>query len=104
MSETKKKPVNSEDLEIEGSSEIQYVNVDGVRIRLARPMDLPFQWVGAKKVVDQLRACWFMGASEEQPMNPRLVGKPGVGKTVLAYCAGEMLKLPVFFFQATLGY
>jgi len=34
-------------------------------------------------------------------MNPRLVGKPGVGKTALAYSAGAMMDLPVYFFQAT---
>jgi MoxR-like ATPase len=36
------------------------------------------------------------------PLNPRLLGKPGVGKTTLAYHAGKMLGKPVYLFQATM--
>jgi MoxR-like ATPase len=35
-------------------------------------------------------------------MNPRLVGKPGVGKTTLAYAAGRSLDREVYIFQATM--
>lgn len=100
-----KKQVNAEDLKVEveaeGSSENQYVTVGGVRVRLARPLELGFQWVGTGGPVDQLKACWHTVAPGDRPMNPRLVGKPGVGKTALAYAAGKMLERPVYFFQAT---
>ncbi len=35
-------------------------------------------------------------------MNPRLLGKPGVGKTTLAYAAGRALGKDVYIFQATM--
>jgi MoxR-like ATPase len=36
------------------------------------------------------------------PFSPRLVGKPGVGKTTLAYAAAQHLRQPVYLFQATM--
>ena len=97
----KTQAANAEDIQIDGSSEVQYADVYGVKIRLARPMELDFRWVGAKRVVDQLKSCWFNSGDGEVAMSPRLVGKPGVGKTVLAYSAGKTLGCPVFLFQAT---
>ena len=36
-------------------------------------------------------------------MNPRLLGKPGVGKTTLAYAAGQGARVQdVYIFQATM--
>jgi len=39
---------------------------------------------------------------QDLPMNPRLLGKPGVGKTTLAYAAGRRMGREVFILQATL--
>ncbi len=36
------------------------------------------------------------------PLNPRLIGKPGVGKTTLAYAAARRLGRDVYLFQATM--
>src|SRR5262249_56650577 len=36
------------------------------------------------------------------PMNPRLLGKPGVGKTTLAYAAARRMGRDVYILQATL--
>jgi MoxR-like ATPase len=36
------------------------------------------------------------------PFNPRLIGKPGVGKTTLAYAAARQLGRPVYLYQATM--
>ena len=91
----------AEELVIEDVGGAQYVTLDQIRIRLAKPLELNFSWVGSRKVVNQLKAAWYCSTPTERPMHPRLVGKPGVGKTVLAYSAGKMLDLPVFFFQAT---
>ena len=103
MSAKEKVQVSGEELEIEidASTEQQYVNVSGIRIRLARPYELNFEWVGNKTVLNQLRASWYCMHESESPMNPRLVGKPGVGKTALAYAAGRSMELPCYFFQGT---
>lgn len=93
--------ISAEELTVEATLEASYVNVQGLRVRLARPYELDFDWVGNRKVLNQLRAAWHCSQTGEKPMNPRLVGKPGLGKTALAYAAGRSLELPVFFFQGT---
>ena len=99
----KKTEVRAQDLQlqVDGTTQMQYVEIDGLRIRLARPLELEFKWVGAKNVLNQLRASWHCSHATDVPMNPRLVGKPGVGKTALAYSVGKMINVPVYFFQAT---
>jgi MoxR-like ATPase len=39
---------------------------------------------------------------QDVPMNPRLLGKPGVGKTTLAYAAAKRMGREVYILQATL--
>ena len=49
----------------------------------------------------QLLAAWLVIDPQDLPMNPRLLGKPGVGKTTLAYAAGKRLGREVYIMQAT---
>ncbi|MBY0373884.1 MAG: AAA family ATPase, partial [Bryobacteraceae bacterium] len=49
----------------------------------------------------QLLAAWLVIDDTDVPMNPRLIGKPGVGKTTLAYAAGKRLDREVYILQAT---
>src|SRR3989475_962748 len=50
----------------------------------------------------QLLAAWLVVNDQDLPMNPRLLGKPGVGKTTLAYAAAKRMGRDVFIMQATL--
>jgi MoxR-like ATPase len=75
---------------------------DGVKLQLADPVDLDLQWVGRQELVFQVLAAWMVVADGDLPLAPRLVGKPGVGKTTLAYAAARAVERPVYLFQATM--
>jgi MoxR-like ATPase len=49
----------------------------------------------------QLLAAWLVIDPHDLPMTPRLLGKPGVGKTTLAYAAGVRLGREIYIMQAT---
>src|SRR5208282_6842753 len=44
---------------------------------------------------------WMVLDDRDVSMNPRLLGKPGVGKTTMAYAAGRRLGRDVYILQAT---
>src|SRR6476619_2544289 len=77
------------------------VEVEGVPLHLAHPDEFPVNWVGQDEVMRQLLAAWLVVDPQDLPMNPRLLGKPGVGKTTLAYAAGKRLGREVYIMQAT---
>ena len=77
------------------------VDIEGVPLHLAHPDDLNVTWVGQEEVMRQLLACWLVVDPADLPMNPRLLGKPGVGKTTLAYAAAKRLGREVYIMQAT---
>jgi MoxR-like ATPase len=78
------------------------VELDGVILHLAHPDELPVRWVGQEELMRQLLAAWMVVTDLDIPMSPRLVGKPGVGKTTLAYAAARRMGRDVFIMQATL--
>ncbi len=77
------------------------VEISGVPVHLAHPDELPVRWVGQEEVMRQLLAAWLVVDEQDLPMNPRLLGKPGVGKTTLAYAAARRLGREVYILQAT---
>src|SRR5260370_5570567 len=78
------------------------VEVEGVQLHLAHPDELSARWVGQPEVMRQLLAAWLVVEDRDLPMNPRLIGKPGVGKTTLAYAAAKRLGRDVYIMQATI--
>lgn len=81
---------------------MQQITQDGITFSLAGPVELPLRWVGQEELLRQLLAAWLVIDERDIPFNPRLVGKPGVGKTTLAYAAAQRLGQPVYLFQATM--
>lgn len=78
------------------------VVIDGVTVQLASPDLIDQNWVGNMDVLNQLMACWVLVHPSDLPLNPRLIGRPGVGKTTLACAAARVLDKPTYIFQATM--
>src|SRR3954465_11903992 len=78
------------------------VDIEGVTLHLAQRDELPVRWVGQDELMRQLLAAWLVVNEQDLPMNPRLLGKPGVGKTPLAYAAAKRMGRDVYILQATM--
>jgi MoxR-like ATPase len=78
------------------------VDLEGVTLHLAHPDELPVRWVGQDELMRQLLAAWLVVNDQDLPMNPRLLGKPGVGKTTLAYAAARRMGRDAYILQATM--
>ena len=77
------------------------VNLEGIELHLAHPDELNVSWIGQEEALRQLMAAWMVIDERDTPMNPRLLGKPGVGKTTMAYAAAKRLGRDVYILQAT---
>lgn len=78
------------------------ITIGSTEIMLAHPAKLPLKWVGQKDLIKQVLAAWMVIDEKDVPFNPRLIGKPGVGKTTLGYAAALRLNKDVYLFQATM--
>lgn len=78
------------------------IEVDGVVLHLSAAVREVPPWVGREDVLAQLLAAWSRVSEEDLPLNPRLLGKPGVGKTTLAGAGARVLGLPLYIQQATM--
>ncbi|NND99398.1 MAG: AAA domain-containing protein [Pirellulaceae bacterium] len=78
-----------------------YAEIDGVRLKLSHPYEAPGQWIGQQELLMQLLACWITVDDADQPLTPRLIGSPGVGKTQLAIAAAAAQGRPLFIYQCT---
>jgi len=79
------------------------VVISGVELILTEPANVDMEWVGNQELVNELKAAWMIvDEKNDLPLNPRILGKPGVGKTTLAYATGRFLNKPVYIFQCTM--
>jgi MoxR-like ATPase len=76
------------------------ITVKGVDIHLVDPPTLEVEWVGMKEPLAQLLAAWSDDGIDP-PMQPRILGKPGVGKTSLAITAAKRMKQELYITQCT---
>lgn len=78
------------------------VVISDVELLLSEPAHVDMKWVGGDDLINQLKASWMIVDDEDLPLNPRILGKPGVGKTTLAYATGKRLEKDVYIFQCTM--
>ncbi len=83
-------------------SQTQVVEIDGVALHLGAAVTDTPPWIGQREVLIQLLAAWSRLEERDLPLNPRLLGKPGVGKTTLACAAARELGLDIYVAQATM--
>ena len=83
-------------------SESTSLTIDGVELFLGSPVEQVPLWIGQREVLMQLLASWARVEAADLPLNPRLLGKPGVGKTTLACAAARELGLDIYIAQATM--
>src|SRR5262245_17604833 len=77
------------------------VLIDDVELVLTRPVEQDVEWMGQRELVAQIRGSWLVVGERDVPLCPRLLGKPGVGKTTLAYYAARQAGLDAYIHQCT---
>lgn len=81
---------------------VEKVVIFDVELILSEPADVDMEWVGNDDLINELKAAWLIVDENDLPLNPRILGKPGVGKTTLGYAAGKRLDKDVYMFQCTM--
>jgi MoxR-like ATPase len=75
--------------------------IDDLLLTLPPPTEMDIEWIGQEEVIHQLLAAWMVLDEKDLPLNPRLVGRPGMGKTTCGYAAAVRIGKPAYLFQAT---
>ena len=78
------------------------ITISGVELILSEPAEVNMEWVGNEDLINELKAAWLVVDEDDLPLHPRILGKPGVGKTTLAYATGKRMKKDVYMFQCTM--
>lgn len=80
---------------------MESMNIQGVDLILSQSTEMEMEWVGHQEVKRQLEASWLIISNQDLPMNPRIIGRPGIGKTTLAYAVARSYTPQVYIFQCT---
>ncbi len=80
---------------------MEIMKVKGVDLVMAEPTRMDVRWIGHQEVKRQLQAAWLILSNEDLPMSPRIIGKPGIGKTTLAYAVARDYTEQVYILQCT---
>ncbi len=75
--------------------------INGIKLHLSEPVDSEHVWIGQSEILEQLLACWLVVDEKDQPLSPRIVGLPGMGKTTLAMAGAGERKQNLHIFQCT---
>ena len=78
-----------------------HFHIDGVDLKLSQPHEAKGEWIGQSEVLTQLLACWIVVDEQDQPLAPRLVGVPGIGKTALGMAAARIREQELYIYQCT---
>ncbi|MFP6766475.1 MAG: MoxR family ATPase [Planctomycetaceae bacterium] len=76
-------------------------DVSGVRLFQSEPDLSAGEWIGQRESLQQLLACWLVVNEQDQPLTPRIVGSPGIGKTTLAIAATRHRDQDLYIYQCT---
>jgi MoxR-like ATPase len=91
-----------QDSERRESPMFEKIDMDGVLLTLAAPDTHESHWIDSNDYLRQLGAAWLRLSDDELPLNPRIVGEPGLGKTTLACAAARGTGRDVYIFQCTM--
>lgn len=80
---------------------VDRLTIDGVELILSEPDVTNLEWIGGDVYLSQLKAAWLLVDPQDIPLNPQILGVPGIGKTTLAYTAAVQMGRPVYIFQCT---
>src|SRR5262245_48258729 len=80
----------------------EQIDIEGVAVTLATPAAHDPRWLDYNDYVRQLEAAWLRISDSEIPLNPRIIGEPGLGKTTLACAVARKLGRDVHIFQCTM--
>src|SRR5262245_61214531 len=81
---------------------METISIEGVELTLMPPVTTDDEWIDYNQYLQQLQAAWLSLSKVEPPLNPRLIGEPGLGKTTLACAVARELRQEVYIFQCTM--
>lgn len=81
---------------------METVTIEGIALTLTHPDRFVSEWIDYYDYQRQLSAAWLRLSDKEPPLNPRLIGESGLGKTTLACAAGRSMDRDIYLFQCTM--